>query len=151
MASPDGLGWMSAARWSDVSEGLAIPAVVDEITFRRVIMNPGATGDYFPGHYDRDYAQRQGQPTIYANSLHLFGLLDRAVSEWAGPASFLVRRNVRLVSSMYAGDTVTVAGTVTAKRVDGDARLVDLAMTMTSHDGRTICTAEVVVRLGPEG
>jgi acyl dehydratase len=136
--------------WADVHEGASIPDVVDEITFRRVIMNPGATGDYFPGHYDRDYAQRQGQPTIYANSLHLFGLLDRAVSEWAGPASFLVRRNVRLVSSMYAGDTVTVAGVVSGKREADDERLVDLALTVTSHDGRVICTAEVVVRLGTE-
>jgi acyl dehydratase len=135
------------SRWDDVAAGQSIPAVVDEITFRRVIMNPGATGDYFPGHYDRDYAQRQGQPTIYANSLHLFGLLDRAVTEWAGPASLLVRRNVRLASSMYAGDTVTVSGTVTGKRTDNGARLVDLAMTMTSHDGRMICTADVVVRL----
>jgi len=54
-------------------------------------MNPGATGDYFPGHYDPDYARRQGQPTIYANSLHVFGMLDRAVSEWAGPHSLLLR------------------------------------------------------------
>ena len=140
----------SAIDWADVTEGATIPSLVDEITFRRVIMNPGATGDYFPGHYDRDYAQRQGQPTIYANSLHLFGLLDRAVTEWAGPASFLMRRNVRLVSSMYAGDTVTVAGVVSGKREADDERLVDLALTVTSHDGRVICTAEVVVRLGTE-
>jgi acyl dehydratase len=133
--------------WDDVAEGAAIPAVVDEISFRRVIMNPGATGDYFPGHYDRDYARRQGQPTIYANSLHLFGLLDRAVTEWAGPLSFLVRRNVRLHSSMYAGDTVTVSGTVTGKRVDGDARLVDLDLAMTNQHGDAICTAAVTVRL----
>ena len=136
-----------AVRWEDVAEGVAIPAIVDEITYRRVIMNPGVTGDYFPGHYDPDYARRQGQPTIYANSLHLFGLLDRAVGEWAGPASFLMRRNVRLHSSMYAGDTVTVAGTVTGKRADGDARLVDLDLTMTNHRGGAICSAAVTVRL----
>jgi hypothetical protein len=47
---------------------------------------------------------------------------------------------------MYAGDTVTVSGVVTGKRDDGD-RLVDLALTMSSHDDRVICTAEVVVRL----
>jgi acyl dehydratase len=135
-------------RWDEVAEGASIPPLVDEITYRRVIMNPGATGDYFPGHYDPDYARRQGQPTIYANSLHVFGILDRAVSEWAGPHSFLLRRNVRLHSSMYAGDTVTVSGVVSGKRVDDDARLVDLYLTMTNHDGGTICTAEIVVRLG---
>jgi acyl dehydratase len=134
-------------RWDEIAEGAAIPPLVDEITYRRVIMNPGATGDYFPGHYDPDYARRQGQPTIYANSLHVFGLLDRAVSEWAGPRSFLARRNVRLVSSLYAGDTVTVTGVVAAKRVEDDARVVDLDLTMTNHRDDVICTSRSTVRL----
>jgi acyl dehydratase len=139
-----------AVHWDEIAEGSSIPPLADEITYRRVIMNPGATGDYFPGHYDPDYARRQGQPTIYANSLHVFGIIDRAVSEWAGPRSFLVRRNVRLVSSMYAGDTVTVAGVVSGKRVDGDQRTVDVDLTMTNQRDQVICTARTTVRLsGP--
>ena len=126
----------------DVS-GETIPPLVQHISYRNVAMNPGATGDHFPGHYDPSYAQRQGQPTIYANSLHLFGLLDKALLEWAGPASFLMRRNVRLHSSMYAGDTVTVTGDVTAR--DGD--VVHVLLQMTAQDGRIICTAESTVRL----
>ena len=133
--------------WDDVVGGTQLPQLVDDITYRRVVMNPGATGDYFPGHYDPDYARRQGQPTIYANSLHVFGTLDRAVNEWAGPRAFLKRRNVRLHSSMYAGDTVTVAGVVTGKRVEADERVVDLDLTMTNQHGGTICTAAVTVRL----
>lgn len=134
-------------RWDDVTDGDPIPAVVEEISYRRVIMNPGVTGDYFPGHYDPDYARRQGQPTIYANSLHVFGLLDRTVMQWAGPASFLMRRNVRLHSSMYAGDTVTVVGTVTGKRLVDAARVVDADLTMTNHRGAVVCSAAVTVRL----
>ena len=132
--------------WDDIAEGTPIPSVVDEITARRVIQNPGATGDYFPGHWDPDYARRQGQRAIYANSLHIFGLLDRAVTEWAGPKSFLVRRNVRLVSSMYAGDTVTVSGTVTGKTEEDD-RLVDLDLTLTNRNGDVIVTAQSTVRM----
>lgn len=120
-----------------------LPPLVDEITARRVIQNPGATGDYFPGHWDPDYAKRQGQPAIYANSLHVFGLFDRAVTEWAGPTSFLVRRNVRLVSSMYAGDTVTVSGSVVS--TDDDVNVVDL--TLTNHHGDVIATCQSTVRM----
>lgn len=133
--------------FDSVSAGEAIPPVTDEITYRRVIMNPGVTGDYFPGHHDPDYARRQGQPTIYANSLHVFGLLDKAATSWAGPAAFLVRRAVRLQTSMYAGDVVTVTGCVAGKRLDGDQRLVDLDLTMSSTDGRVICTATTTLRL----
>jgi acyl dehydratase len=130
--------------WDEVAVGEELPPLVDEITYRRVVMNPGATWDYVPGHYDPDYARSQGQPTIYANSLHLFGLLDRAATEWAGPTAFLVRRAVRLLLSMYAGDTVTVAGTVTGKR---DGGLVDLALSVTNQDGAPCCTAELTLRL----
>ena len=128
----------------DVTVGEALPPLVDEITYRRVVMSPGATWDYFPGHYDPDYARSQGQPTIYANSLHLFGLVDRAATAWAGPTSFVVRRKVRLQQSMYAGDTVTVTGEVTGTRDDG---LVDLAIVVTNQHGHPCCSAEVTLRL----
>ena len=124
-----------------------IPPLVDEITARRVVQNPGATGDYFPGHWDPDYARKQGQRAIYANSLHVFGLLDRAVTQWAGPSSFLVRRNVRLVSSMYAGDTVTVSGTIADSREDDTGHLVALDLSMTNQDGDVIATSRSTVRL----
>jgi acyl dehydratase len=130
--------------WADVHAGVALPDVVDDITYRRVVMNPGATWDYFPGHYDPEFAHGQGQPTIYANSLYLFGLLDKAAMAWAGPASFLVRRSVRLHLSMYAGDTVTTAGTVTGLR---DGGLVELAMAVTNQQGAPCCTADLTLRL----
>jgi acyl dehydratase len=133
-------------RWDEITEGASIPPVVDEITARRVVQNPGATGDYFPGHWDPDYARRQGQPTIYANSLHVFGLLDRAVTDWAGPDTFVVRRNVRLVSSMYAGETVTVSGTVTGKSEE-NGRLVELDLALASRSGAVIATAQTTIRI----
>jgi acyl dehydratase len=131
----------------EVVVGMQIPSVVDEITARRVVQNPGATGDYFPGHWDPDYARRQGQRAIYANSLHIFGLLDRAVTEWAGPATFLVRRNVRLMSSMYAGDTVTVNGGVVDEHTEDGHRVVDVDLTLTNQDGDVIATARSTLRL----
>lgn len=134
----------------DVTKGTQLPVLVDSITKRRVVQNPGATGDYFPGHWDPDYARRQGQRAIYANSLHVFGLLDRAVTEWAGPRSFLMRRNVRLVSSLYAGDTVSVAGAVADVR-DDDGCVVDVELTMTNQDGDVVCTARSTVRVQETG
>ena len=138
----------ASAAWEDIATGMGIPPLVDTITARRVVQNPGATGDYFPGHWDPDYARKQGQRAIYANSLHVFGLLDRAVTDWAGPSTFLVRRNVRLVSSMYAGDTVTVSGSVAGKREEQDGRVVDLDLSITNDRGDVIATSRSTVRLG---
>lgn len=124
--------------------GDELPALAEEISYRRVIMGPGATWDYFPGHYDPEYAHSQGQPTIYANSLMLFGLLDRAASEWAGPASFLVRRDVRLLSPLYAGDTVTITGNV----MGSEEGLVEVAFFMLNQHGEPVCMATLTLRPG---
>ncbi|MGH9216138.1 MAG: hypothetical protein ACRDZS_07780, partial [Acidimicrobiales bacterium] len=78
--------------WDDVEEGSALPRVDDEITYRRVIMNPATTWDYFPGHHDPEYARSQGQPTIYVNTMHFLGFVDRLATEWGGPRSFIARR-----------------------------------------------------------
>ena len=124
--------------------GDILPPVVDDMTYRRVVMGPGTTGDWFAGHYDPAYAQSQGQPAIYANSLQLFGLLDKAASSWAGPGAFLVRRAVRFQLSVYAGDTVTVSGTVRGLR---DGNLLDLDVTAVNQDGGTLCTTVMTMRL----
>ena len=124
--------------------GDVLPPVSDEMSYRRVVMGPGTTGDWFAGHYDPSYAQSQGQPAIYANSLQLFGLLDKAASSWAGPRAFLVRRAVRFQLSLYAGDTVTVSGTVAAVR---DGSLLELDVIAVNQAGGTICTAFMTLRL----
>ena len=61
--------------------------MVDHIRYQRVVENAGATWDYFPGHFDPDYAQSQGNPTIYVNTMHLAGFADRVATDWAGPGS----------------------------------------------------------------
>lgn len=70
--------------FEDVHPGDELPLVEDLITYRRVIMNPATTWDYFAGHYDPVYARAQGQPTIYVNTMHFLGFIDRLISEWAG-------------------------------------------------------------------
>ena len=74
--------------------------------------------DYFPGHFDPTYARSQGNPTIYVNTMHLAGFADRIATDWAGPGSRVVRRQMRLAGSVYAGDTMVGRGRAVAKRLD---------------------------------
>jgi acyl dehydratase len=135
----------------DVVPGEELPRVEDEITYRRVVMNPATTWDYFPGHYDPAYARAQGQPTIYVNTMHFLGFIDRLVSAWAGPGSFLVRRQVSTKASIYAGDTMVGTGRVIATRCeeqDGGVRhLVDLELAVDNQHGLRCASALVSVAL----
>jgi acyl dehydratase len=140
--------------WDDVAVPAELAEVTDEIDYQRVVMNPGATWDYFPGHYDPDYAQRHGHPTIFVNTMHTAGFVDRIVTDWAGPYSRVVRRKVTLLGSIYAGDTMVGRGRAIGKRVDtaGDAprHLVDLELGVFNQRDELCCSAEVTVEL-PNG
>ena len=104
--------------WEDVTVPTELTEVVDTVDYQRVVMNPGATWDYFPGHFDPDYAQRHGHPTIFVNTMHIAGFVDRIATDWSGPYSRVVRRKVSLLGSFYAGDSMVGRGRVVDKRLE---------------------------------
>jgi len=133
--------------WDDISIPTDLPEVVDEIDYQRVVMNAGATWDYFPGHFDPLYAESDGHPTIFVNTMHLAGFVDRIATQWAGQYSRVVRRKVTLAGSIYAGDSMVGRGRVIGKRREGSGDLVDLEITVTNQRGEICCPAEVTLDL----
>ena len=137
-------------RWDDVTVPTDLTEVVDTIDYQRVVMNPGATWDYFPGHYDPDYAKRHGHPTIFVNTMHIAGFVDRIATDWAGPYSRVVRRKVTLLGSIYAGDSMVGRGRVVDKRSDtaGESPryLVDLEVAIFNQRDELCCPAELTLQ-----
>lgn len=136
--------------WNDIGVPAELPEVVDEIGYQRVVENSGATWDYFPGHFDPAYAQSQGHPTIYVNTMHLAGFADRVATDWAGPAARVVRRSMRVVGSIYAGDTMVGRGRAVAKRCDNTVEppryLVDVQIEVTNQHGALCCPVEITLQ-----
>ena len=137
--------------WDDVVVPTELAEVVDLVDYQRVVMNPGATWDYFPGHFDPDYAQRHGHPTIFVNTMHIAGFVDRIATDWAGPYSRVVRRKVALLGSFYAGDSMVGRGRVVDKRRDSSgenpSHLVDLEIAVFNQRDELCCPAELTIGL----
>lgn len=137
--------------WQQIQVPADLPEVVDEISYQRVVMNAGATWDYFPGHYDPVYAQSQGHPTIFVNTMHVAGFVDRIATDWAGPYSRVTRRKLTLIGSIYAGDSMVGRARVVDKRCDtsgdGPRYLVDLEIAVSNQRGELCCPAEVTLEL----
>ncbi|MGV0044771.1 MaoC/PaaZ C-terminal domain-containing protein [Mycobacterium colombiense] len=137
--------------WSQITVPVELPEVVDHISYQRVVENAGATWDYFPGHFDPDYARAQGNPTIYVNTMHLAGFADRVATDWAGPRSRVVRRSMRLAGPVYAGDTMIGRGRAVAKRrdasVDPPRCLVDLEIQVINQHGALCCPVELTLQV----
>ena len=73
-----------------------------------------ATRDYQDVHHDRDKAQSKGSKDIFVNILTDTGLVQRYITDWAGPNAIIKSIFLRLGVPWYAYDTVTFAGEVTA-------------------------------------
>ena len=69
-----------------------------------------ATRDYQDVHHDRDKAQAKGSKDIFVNILTDTGLVQRYVTDWAGPNAVVKSIGLRLGVPWYAYDTVTFRG-----------------------------------------
>ncbi len=72
-----------------------------------------ATRDYQDVHHDRDKAQAKGSKDIFVNILTDTGLVQRFITDWAGPTAVIRSIALRLGVPWYAYDTVTFRGEVT--------------------------------------
>jgi uncharacterized OB-fold protein/acyl dehydratase len=100
----------------------ALPELRLSITPTVVVATALATRDFYPAHHDRDLAVQRGSKDIFLNILTTTGLVERYVTDWAGPDAIVRSVSIRLGVPCYAYDTLTFAGT-SADAPDGE-RLV---------------------------
>ena len=72
-----------------------------------------ATRDFQDVHHDRDKAHAKGSKDIFVNILTDTGLVQRFVTDWAGPGAVVKSIALRLGVPWYAYDKLTVHGGVT--------------------------------------
>src|ERR1700747_2200440 len=79
-----------------------------------IISTALATRDFQDVHHDRDKAVSKGSKDIFVNILTDTGLVQRYVTDWAGPNAIIKSISLRLGVPWYAYDTVTFSGEGTA-------------------------------------
>jgi hypothetical protein len=94
--------------------GLALPELVIDVTPTFVVASAIATRDFQDVHHDRDKAIARGGKDIFINILTTTGLVQRYVTDWAGPQALVRKVAIRLGVPCYAGDTLTLSGRAVA-------------------------------------
>ncbi|MQY18057.1 MaoC family dehydratase [Nocardia macrotermitis] len=111
-------------RVSAVQVGNALPELVIHADPTFVVSSALATRDFQDVHHDRDKAVQRGSKDIFVNILTDTGLVQRFVTDWAGSGAVVKSVALRLGVPLYAGDTLTLSGTVTA--VEGAVVHIDV-------------------------
>ncbi|GAA2883175.1 MaoC family dehydratase [Streptosporangium fragile] len=102
----------------EVRVGAALPELAVALTPTLIVSTALATMDFTPVHHDVAGARAQGSKDIFLNILTTMGLVERYVTDWAGPEAIIRGIKVRLGVPAYAGDRLTFTGSVAA-REDG--------------------------------
>ncbi|WP_159067437.1 MaoC family dehydratase [Gordonia iterans] len=95
-----------------ISVGDTLPPLTIEATPTFVVASALATRDFQDVHHDRDLAQAKGSKDIFVNILTDTGLVERFVTDWAGPSARITSIKLRLGVPWYAYDTLTLTGEV---------------------------------------
>jgi len=99
--------------------GTELPELHIDVTPTFVVSTAIATRDYQDVHHDRDAAVARGSKDIFLNILTDTGLVQRFVTDWAGPEALVRNISIKLGVPCYAGDTLVLSGRVVAAGADG--------------------------------
>jgi 3-oxo-4,17-pregnadiene-20-carboxyl-CoA hydratase beta subunit len=95
--------------------GEQLPEVTIEATPTFIVSTALATRDFQDVHHDRDRAVAGGSKDIFLNILTSTGLVQRYVSEWAGPGAVVRGVAIRLGVPCYAYETLVLSGQVASR------------------------------------
>jgi hypothetical protein len=91
-----------------------LPTLTIEATTTFVVSTALATRDFQDVHHDHDAAKERGSDDIFLNILTTTGLVQRFVTDWAGPDSLVKKVAIKLGVPCYAGDTLVFSGEASA-------------------------------------
>ena len=94
--------------------GTELPPMTIDATPTFIVSSALATRDFQDVHHDRDAAMSRGSKDIFVNILTDTGLVQRYVTDWAGPSARVLEISIRLGVPCYAYDTLVFSGRVEA-------------------------------------
>lgn len=133
----------------DIEVGDELPPLAVEVTATTVVLGALASRDWRPMHHDYEFAvNRQGTRNIFLNTPNQAAWFERFITDWTGPTGRLGQMTFRMRDSVFPGDLMILAGTVSDRSVDvTGVGWVELDLTLTTGDGRTCTTCAARVAL----
>ena len=125
--------------YEDVTEGQEIPALKKHPTRRQLVMWAGASEDFYEIHYDAEFAQKNKLDNIVVHGRLKAAFLGQLLTDWISPGGTLKKMSCRYKGTDPSNEDMSIRGTVTARRVEGNEHLIDLDIRTERPDG-TITT-----------
>ncbi|GAG02410.1 unnamed protein product [marine sediment metagenome] len=137
--------------YQDVNVGDEISPLVKEPTTTQLVMWAGASGDYNPIHYDKDFAQSRGLSGVIVPGQLIGAFLGQMMTDWIGEGGSLRKLSCSYKGMSYPGEKITCQGKVTRKYVEEGRDLVGCSLWAENPKGEKIATGTAIVILPSRG
>ena len=137
--------------FEDIMVGSEITPLTKQPTTRQLVMWAGASGDYNPIHYDKDFAQGRGLPGVIVQGQLVFSFLGQLVTDWIGERGVLRKLSCSYKGMNYPGEAIICKGKVSKKYVENGEHYVECSLWVENDKGEKTVTGMVVVIMPARG
>ncbi|MCK9541738.1 MAG: hypothetical protein M0R03_06880 [Novosphingobium sp.] len=115
--------------WAEARPGDTLGPLEFPLPVYRLVVAAASNRDFNSIHHNSEFARASGAPDMYANTLFLQGMWERALRNYMGLAGTLRKiSGFRMNSFNCAGDTVVVKGEVVRVWREGDTGFAEVRM-----------------------
>ncbi len=111
--------------YEDIAVGSEIPPLVKHPTTRQLVKWVGTASDYHEIHYDKDFAQSDGLPSVVVQGQLVLSFLGQLITDWIGEQGSLIKLTCSYRGMMFPGEALTCKGKVTKKYVEDGEHYVE--------------------------
>jgi len=131
--------------YEDVIEGSEIPALVKEPTTRQLVMWAGASGDYYPIHYDKDFAQSKGLTGVIVHGQLVASFLGQLITDWIGEQGSLRKLTCNYRGMNFPGEAIICQGKVSKKYIENGEHFIECNIWAENVKGEKTVTGKAIV------
>ena len=137
--------------YEGVDVGGEVTTLAKQPTTRQLVMWAGASGDYNPIHYDKDFALSRGLPGVVVHGQLAGCFLGQMVTDWIGEQGRLRKLTLTYRGMNFPGETLVCKGTVTKKYIEDGQHFVVCSLWAENPKGEKTVTGTAVVTLPSRG
>jgi acyl dehydratase len=137
--------------YEDVAVGGEITPLVKQPTTMQLVMWAGASGDYNPIHYDKDFAQSRGLSGVIVPGQLTGAFLGQMMTDWIGGEGALRKLSCSYKGMSYPGEAITCKGKITRKYVQDGEHFVECSLWAENPKSEKTASGKAMVILPSRG
>jgi len=137
--------------YEDIIVGSEITPLVKQPTTRQLVMWAGASGDYYPIHYDKDFAQSKGLPGVIVHGQLVGCFLGQLMTDWMGEQGNLRKLTCSYKSVNFPGEALICKGKVSKKYIEDGEHYIECNLWVENAKGEKTISGKALVTLPARG